>query len=146
MRKRTFIIDLLVVLTLVAFGASCAQAQQAIVKWREGQAEEGTERRIGFRYPVPTQEQSLIGFVASSSIEVGTTVAVKCPTLQVTTRVLLVGTLNDALNWGNSSVPAATYPFSIASGSYKAFNVATTTPNLYFRGQVASATVHLLEY
>lgn len=122
-------------------------AQEAIIKWRAGQDATGAEHRIGHRYPLPVQEQAIEDITATSSVEIGTTVAVKCPTLHANTRVLLVGTIGDALNFGDSTVPTgANYPFAIASGSYKAYNVTTTTPDLYFRGATASATVHFLQY
>lgn len=141
------IVKLFVILLLVMLVTSSAQAQETIVKWREGQSAAGAERRIGFRYPLPVQEQSFEAFQATATVEIGTTVAVKCPTLEANTRVLMVGTIGNPLNWGNSDVPTgAAYPFSIASGSFRLYNVATSTPDLYFRTQTASATVYFNEY
>lgn len=141
-RNKSIIFVLLILLAI----ASTAMALDAIVKWREGQAADGTTRRIGFRYPMPVQEQSIEAVQATSTAEIGTTLAVKCPTLSTNTRHVYVGTINGALNFGDSTVPTgAAYPFSIASGSYKVFNVATSTPDFYFRGATASATVHFME-
>lgn len=145
--KNNSIVRLLVVMLVMTFVMMSAQAQEAIVKWREGQDAAGAERRIGFRYPLPVQEQSFEAFQATATAEIGTTVAVKCPTLDADTRVLLVGTIGNPLNWGNSDVPTgAAYPFSIASGSFRLYNVSTSTPDLYFRTQTASATVYFYEY
>lgn len=144
MKKNKYPIVVITLVMLAIVGA--VFAQEAIIKWRAGQDATGAENRIGFRHPLPVQEQSFEAFLASSSVVIGGTVAVKCPTLNANTRVLLVGTLADALNFGNSTVPAGAYPFNIATGSYKVFNVTTTTPDLWFRGQTASATVHFLQY
>lgn len=136
----------LILVLFVMTAISVVYAQEAIIKWRAGQDAAGAELRIGHRYPLPVQEQAIEGIVATGSLEIGTTAAVKCPTLNANTRVLLVGTLDSALNFGDSTVPTATYPFNISAGSYKAFNVTTSTPNLYFRGATASAAVHFLQY
>lgn len=137
----------LLIVTLVALLiTSFALAQDAIVKWREGWDDQGGEKRIGFRYPMPVQEQPIEKFLASSSVEIGTTAAVRCPTLNTYTRVLLVGPIGNPLNWADRTVPTGIYPFAIASGSYKAFNVTTSTPDIWFRAQSASATVHFLEF
>lgn len=141
-KKYSIVVVTLVMLALVG----AVFAQEAIIKWRAGQDATGAENRIGFRHPLPVQEQPIEKFTASSSVEIGTSVAVKCPTLHADTRVLLVGTIGSALNWANSTVPTGAYPFNIASGSYKAFNVTTTTPDMYFRGATASATVYFLQY
>jgi hypothetical protein len=145
--KNNSIVRLLIVMLVMTSVMMSAQAQEVIVKWREGQAATGSEQRIGFRYPLPVQEQSFEAFQATTTVEIGTTVAVKCPTLAANTRVLIVGTIGSVLNWGNDDVPTgAAYPFSIASGSFRLYNVSTSTPDLYFRSQTASATVYFYEY
>lgn len=145
--KNNSIVRLSVVILLMVLVAMSAQAQEVIVKWREGQAATGSEQRIGFRYPLPVQEQSFEAFQATATVEIGTSTAVVCPALATNTRVLLVGTTGSVLNWGNEDVPTgAAYPFSIASGSYRLYNVSTSTPDLHFRAQTASATVYFYEY
>lgn len=137
---------LLITLILIAFSASTAMAFDAIVKWREGQTAEGSTQRIGFRYPLPVQEQSFESYQATSTVTITSATAVKCPTLATDTRVLQVGAIGGDLNFGTSTVPTGVYPFKIASGTYKPFNIATKTPELYFRAADTDVTVYYQEY
>jgi len=138
-RMSVLILVLLLVSILQAFGADAS-------KFREGLDEAGAERRIGTRYPLPTAETPFEKFIATGSQTVGTSAAVLLATPATYTRVVTVGAIDDAMNYGPSTVPTGeAYPFYIASGSTKDFILATTTPKIYLRGRTATGTAHRLE-
>ncbi|MBF0410980.1 MAG: hypothetical protein HQM10_26790 [Candidatus Riflebacteria bacterium] len=136
------IIALLLLLFIFTNSAFCSDA---IIKWRHGLDEEGIETRIGERYPLPTQNVPFSYFIATQTIDVGTSTAVAIGTLATYTRSILVGAYDSQVNFGNSTIPAATYPFHIDAETYVEFDVATRTPALYFRGATASTSVYILE-
>lgn len=138
----------LVLALLIAFlFPVVAKAQRAdnIVKWRLGLDEAGAEKRIGERWPLPTQKAPFTLFNASQSISVGTSAAVCISTLNANTRKVLIGATDAQVNFGNINVPAATFPFHVDADTYIELDVATRTPAFYFRGAFASATVNILE-
>lgn len=144
--KITLFLIALSLVSLVLPVPSNAQAQILNLKWRAGMAETGTEHRVGERYSLPTQGLPMAGYVATQVAQVGTVTAVVMPTLNATTRAVMVGTNEGILNYGSSTVASGTdWPFTIASGSYETFPVSTTTPKIYFRGQISTCTVRFME-
>lgn len=121
-------------LTLTVSGT----AMDMILKWRAGMDAAGAENRIGERYPLPVQEVPFGSFLGYGAVTATTTAQI-CPTLPTGTRALMVGCTGGNMNFGNASVPAGLHPFTIASGTYKEFNVTDTTPEIYFRAE-SSAT------
>jgi hypothetical protein len=138
---------LLISLILLLFAIPASEAQVAnLIKVRSGDADT-TAVTVGYQYPMPTQEIPFNSFltVATPSFMVSSESAKVIGTLPAGTRVITVGTVGGALCFGGSSVATGTeYPFAIASGSFRDFNVSTTTPAIYVIGQLGTVTVHLL--
>jgi hypothetical protein len=132
----------LLIVALFAFIASTASAELFIPPvWRDL---DGSNRKNGYSYPLPTQNMPVNAFNGSQSFVIGTS-AVLIPTLQTGTRAIMVGATGGAINYGAANVPTGSSPFKISDDTYVEFSVTTTTPVLYLRAQVASVTVKILE-
>ncbi|HOT30136.1 MAG TPA: hypothetical protein PLU72_18305 [Candidatus Ozemobacteraceae bacterium] len=137
---------ILALVAMILMPAVPASAQASIVKWRDGIDNAGAEHRIGHRYPLPIQELPFNEFLATGSQTVGTSAAVLLAVTSTDTRAVDVGAIGGVVNWGDATVPDGTaWPFTIASGSYHRFIIGSSTPKLYFRGQIATTTLHRLE-
>ena len=147
MNTRTFTAALVTILIVVAvsMASGAALPSGALIFWRGA---DDSLNRIGDDHPLPVTPDVPYGdfkTISTATLTIGTSAAALVGTLPAGTRVLDVGVLGGALNYGNASVTTGALPFNIASGSVKSFPIEAgdTSPGIYLRGQDATCTVYL---